>query len=442
MDCSLKTPPYFEEFEQEPNSNIGFEQEPISGSSSLGGPGHKGDFSLDLKLGHVVFGNESVDNLPPKVASGSSKRGRASEQLNLAMAEKAYVEEARSQAKKQMELAHLESANAERITQQVQAEVENAKRIRQQAQSAVENAQVFKEQATKKISSTILQITCHSCKQQFQATTGFAAATAPVDNLPPTMASGLSQRARAVSNEIQAASCQVDGCQADLSGCTEYYRRHKVCRRHSKTPEVEIRGHKQRLCRQCRRFHPLEEFVEGKRSCRRRLAAHNERRRKPQPESLSRAGNLLSNYQGTEEATALEASRVMEASKVTKEEESEELKLAMAKKAYAEEARRQAKKQMELAHLELANAQRIMQQAQDEFENAKGIRQQAQAEVENAQVLKEQATKKISSTILQITCHSCKRQFQATTGSAAATAPVDENSRREPQPEPFSLLKY
>lgn len=32
------------------------------------------------------------------------------------------------------------------------------------------------------------------------------------------------------------------------------------------------------------RFHPLSEFDEGKRSCRRRLAGHNRRRRKTQPE--------------------------------------------------------------------------------------------------------------------------------------------------------------
>ncbi|XP_058183561.1 zinc finger protein SHOOT GRAVITROPISM 5 isoform X2 [Rhododendron vialii] len=107
-----------------------------------------------------------------------------------------------------------------------------------------------------------------------------------------------------------------------------------------------------------------------------------------------------------------EAQAAMEASRV-KEGASEQLKLAMAEKAYAEEARRQAKKQIELAELEFANAKRI--------------RQQAQAEVEKAQVLKEQASKKISSTILQITCHSCKQQFQATTGVTAA-APVDEIS--------------
>lgn len=46
------------------------------------------------------------------------------------------------------------------------------------------------------------------------------------------------------------------------------------------------------------RFHSLEEFDEGKRSCRKRLDGHNRRRRKPQPEPLSRSGSFLSNYQG------------------------------------------------------------------------------------------------------------------------------------------------
>jgi len=36
-----------------------------------------------------------------------------------------------------------------------------------------------------------------------------------------------------------------------------------------------------------RRFHPLTEFDEGKRSCRRRLAGHNRRRRKTQPEDVT-----------------------------------------------------------------------------------------------------------------------------------------------------------
>lgn len=35
------------------------------------------------------------------------------------------------------------------------------------------------------------------------------------------------------------------------------------------------------------RFHALQEFDEGKRSCRRRLAGHNKRRRKTQTENVS-----------------------------------------------------------------------------------------------------------------------------------------------------------
>ncbi|TXG57005.1 hypothetical protein EZV62_018318 [Acer yangbiense] len=101
--------------------------------------------------------------------------------------------------------------------------------------------------------------------------------------------------------------------------------------------------------------------------------------------------------------TSLEAARV-------KEYASEQLKMAMAEKAYAEEARQQAKRQIEMAELE--------------FGNAKRIRQQAQAEVEKAHLLKEQATKKISSTIMQITCQACKHQFQAST----SVPPCDEIS--------------
>lgn len=82
----------------------------------------------------------------------------------------------------------------------------------------------------------------------------------------------------------------------------------------------------------------------------------------------------------------------------------------MNEKAYAEEARREAKRQIEIAEVEFANAKRI--------------RQQAQAELEKSQLLKEQATKKISSTMLQITCQACKQQFHAST----AVAPSDETS--------------
>ncbi|KAJ1386213.1 SBP domain [Sesbania bispinosa] len=112
--------------------------------------------------------------------------------------------------------------------------------------------------------------------------------------------SGSSKRARAINNATLRVSCLVDGCNSDLSNCRDYHRRHKVCELHSKTPEVTIGGQKQRFCQQCSRFHSLEQFDERKRSCRKRLDGHNRRRRKPQPEPLTRPGSFLSNYQGTQ----------------------------------------------------------------------------------------------------------------------------------------------
>ncbi|KAL6584180.1 hypothetical protein OROMI_003469 [Orobanche minor] len=75
------------------------------------------------------------------------------EQLRAAIAEKAYADEARLQAKRQIELAEQEFANA--------------KRIRQQSQADLEKAQVMRAQATKQMNSTVLQITCHSCQQKY-----------------------------------------------------------------------------------------------------------------------------------------------------------------------------------------------------------------------------------------------------------------------------------
>ncbi|KAD4584130.1 hypothetical protein E3N88_21731 [Mikania micrantha] len=85
--------------------------------------------------------------------------------------------------------------------------------------------------------------------------------------------------------------CQVDNCKEDLSGAKDYHRRHKVCEVHSKAGKALVGKQMQRFCQQCSRFHPLSEFDEGKRSCRRRLAGHNRRRRKTQPEDV--ASHLL-----------------------------------------------------------------------------------------------------------------------------------------------------
>ncbi|KAL8201498.1 hypothetical protein R6Q57_012837 [Mikania cordata] len=78
--------------------------------------------------------------------------------------------------------------------------------------------------------------------------------------------------------------CQGDSCTADLSEAKQYHRRHKVCELHAKAQAVVVAGVHQRFCQQCSRFHELSEFDEAKRSCRRRLAGHNERRRKTSTE--------------------------------------------------------------------------------------------------------------------------------------------------------------
>ncbi|KAL6145095.1 hypothetical protein ACLB2K_055783 [Fragaria x ananassa] len=98
--------------------------------------------------------------------------------------------------------------------------------------------------------------------------------------------------------------CQADKCTADLSDAKLYHRRHKVCDQHSKAPVVLVSGISQRFCQQCSRFHELSEFDDTKRSCRRRLAGHNERRRK----------NLSETYAGgsSRKGTSTESCRRVE----------------------------------------------------------------------------------------------------------------------------------
>ncbi|XP_006349151.1 squamosa promoter-binding-like protein 1 [Solanum tuberosum] len=88
------------------------------------------------------------------------------------------------------------------------------------------------------------------------------------------------------------AVCQVDDCGTDLSKAKDYHRRHKVCEMHSKASRALVGNVMQRFCQQCSRFHALQEFDEGKRSCRRRLAGHNKRRRKTQSETVANNNSL------------------------------------------------------------------------------------------------------------------------------------------------------
>ncbi|PIA63169.1 hypothetical protein AQUCO_00200889v1 [Aquilegia coerulea] len=95
------------------------------------------------------------------------------------------------------------------------------------------------------------------------------------------------KRPRTNSLTYQIPVCQVHGCHMDLSSSKEYHRRHKVCEIHSKTAKVIVNGIEQRFCQQCS-------------SCRKRLAGHNERRRKPQLDSHSgRNGKLHLPYNGS-----------------------------------------------------------------------------------------------------------------------------------------------
>lgn len=119
--------------------------------------------------------------------------------------------------------------------------------------------------------------------------------------VPPGLSSSGSstppKRIRLSGLNSHTAFCQVYGCNKDLSSSKDYHKRHKVCELHSKTAKVIVNGIEQRFCQQCSRFHLLAEFDDGKRSCRKRLAGHNERRRKPQVGIHSgRSGRMLQSY--------------------------------------------------------------------------------------------------------------------------------------------------
>ncbi|KAB5531730.1 hypothetical protein DKX38_018400 [Salix brachista] len=136
---------------------------------------HSTQLQLSIGSSDVSERNESNINFTVKDHDGKSSprennngsprpelgAPRAKEQvrelLMVAMAEKIHAEEARKQAKRQIELAEQEFANA--------------KRIRQQARAELDKAQALKQHAIKQINSTLLQITCHACQQNFHART-------------------------------------------------------------------------------------------------------------------------------------------------------------------------------------------------------------------------------------------------------------------------------
>ncbi|KAB5527320.1 hypothetical protein DKX38_021167 [Salix brachista] len=102
----------------------------------------------------------------------------------------------------------------------------------------------------------------------------------------------IGKKTKLVGGGSSRAVCQVEDCGVDLSNAKDYHRRHKVCEMHSKAGKALVGNAMQRFCQQCSRFHVLQEFDEGKRSCRRRLAGHNKRRRKTNPDAVGNGSSM------------------------------------------------------------------------------------------------------------------------------------------------------
>ncbi|KAK4375790.1 hypothetical protein RND71_006467 [Anisodus tanguticus] len=110
--------------------------------------------NLQLSIGSSDLSerNDSENNDTHKSRNGVDEF--SGERLRRVVAEKAYTEDARREAKREIELAEQGLANA--------------KRIRRQAQMELDKAQALKEEAIRQINFTLSQITCHACKQQFE----------------------------------------------------------------------------------------------------------------------------------------------------------------------------------------------------------------------------------------------------------------------------------
>nr|QFR98472.1 SPL20 [Betula platyphylla] len=100
------------------------------------------------------------------------------------------------------------------------------------------------------------------------------------------------KRARTTTRTARGmAQCQVPGCEADISELKGYHRRHRVCLRCAHATAVVLEGETKRYCQQCGKFHVISDFDEGKRSCRRKLERHNNRRRRKPGDSRAAVYN-------------------------------------------------------------------------------------------------------------------------------------------------------
>lgn len=70
----------------------------------------------------------------------------------------------------------------------------------------------------------------------------------------PEGSSFAAKRARTMNLSTQNLTCQVHGCNKDLSSSKDHHKRHRVCDIHSKTARVIVNGIEQRFCQQCSRY--------------------------------------------------------------------------------------------------------------------------------------------------------------------------------------------
>ncbi|EFN50836.1 hypothetical protein CHLNCDRAFT_37677 [Chlorella variabilis] len=73
-------------------------------------------------------------------------------------------------------------------------------------------------------------------------------------------------------------TCQSDGCTVDLAPLSFYLQRNHICPDHLKADSYMVKGVPSRFCQRCGQGHPLTEFEGSKRSCRKALERHNQRR--------------------------------------------------------------------------------------------------------------------------------------------------------------------
>lgn len=100
------------------------------------------------------------------------------------------------------------------------------------------------------------RFTDKACDEKFDDASQIEGGLFPVENSVSSSpeSSGSGKRAKVTNLQSSVPTCQVFGCNKDLSSSKDYHRRHKVCDVHSKTAVVIVNGIRQRFCQQCSRY--------------------------------------------------------------------------------------------------------------------------------------------------------------------------------------------